>query len=228
MSDTKQYMVVITDGRERAKSCYGYTWEPVGEWTEAKDWNPEPVMKGGLLGQHPEAGGFGYPFTGTVPELVEIEGPITMLQFEDLNRQVYQGGIKVRRAKRIAVGNLDVPEMPRRWWSLNFSGCTGRIVLPAGLTVTWFYMPNCTGLRELPVELTSSEIDVSYCSNLRRIGKGLLAGQLLAVGCTRLREISAGLSVDTIDVSGCTSLREMPNDLKARRIVGLENTGIPA
>jgi len=47
----------------------GFRWKPVGEWTKAPDWSPQPVCGGGLHGQGP--GGFGHCQPGARHELCE-------------------------------------------------------------------------------------------------------------------------------------------------------------
>jgi hypothetical protein len=70
----------------------GFTWAPVGEWTEAKDWDPTPNCGGGLHGQGPEAHGYGHK--GTRYELCET-GPERVIV--DCDK------VKVRTARIIAV-----------------------------------------------------------------------------------------------------------------------------
>jgi hypothetical protein len=69
-----------------------FKWAPVGQWTEAKDWNPRPTCGGGLHGQGPE--GFGYGHCGNRLELCETEP----------ERVVVDGNkVKVRMARIIAI-----------------------------------------------------------------------------------------------------------------------------
>ena len=213
----KQYMIRVTDGSERPESYGGFTWNRVGEWTEAPDWNPDPMCGGGLHGQHPEAGGYRHR-GGTVPELLEIEGPVVKI-----------GGdkVKVRRAKRIAVGNLNMPEMPRRWDALSLSDCTGLRELPMGLAANWLNLARCTGLRDLPEGLSAEEIDLSDCTALRELPTGLSAETLDLYGCTGLRELPADLECYYLDLNGCTGLRELPATLMAMKLLDLTGcTGI--
>ena len=185
MSDAKQYMIRITDGSERPQSYGGFRWNPVGEWTEAPDWNPDPSCGGGLHGQHPEAGGY-CPGGNTVPELLEIEGPVV---------KIGNNKVKVRRAKRIAVGNLNVPEMPRHWKTLKLYGCTGLLELPAGLTADWLDLSYCTGLRELLKGLKIDWFDLDYCTGLSYLPSDLMSGWLEVRGCTGLRELAKTMKV---------------------------------
>ena len=224
MSDTKQYMIRITDGSERPKSYGGFRWNRVGEWTEAPDWNPVPSCGGGLHGQHPEAGGF-RNIGGTVPELVEIDG---------LAVEIEGKKVKVRRAKRIAVGDLDVPEMPRYWRALNLSGCSKRLRLPSmrverldlsenvdlrefprGLKVLkWLDISGCKGLRKIPAGLTVKWLDLSACTGIRELPEGLKTIRVLYMaGCTGIRELPEGLKLDSLSLCRCTGLRKLPERL---------------
>jgi len=40
------------------KSYKGFQWRPVGEWTEAPDWDPLPICGGGLHGNTKNCSGF--------------------------------------------------------------------------------------------------------------------------------------------------------------------------
>ena len=42
----------------KGKSYGGFLWAPIGEWTEAPDWNPRPECGGGLHGNGPESSGY--------------------------------------------------------------------------------------------------------------------------------------------------------------------------
>jgi hypothetical protein len=55
------------------KSYNGFRWQPLGRWTEAPDWNPEPICGGGLHGQGP--GGYGYAHSSTRLDLCQTRGP---------------------------------------------------------------------------------------------------------------------------------------------------------
>ena len=45
--------------RSDAGRAYGnFQWAPAGEWTEAPDWNPDPVCGGGLHGNGPTSAGY--------------------------------------------------------------------------------------------------------------------------------------------------------------------------
>jgi len=226
MSDTKQYMVRITDGSERPQSYGGFRWNPVGEWTEAPDWNPRPVCGGGLHGQHPEAGGFRLR-GGTVPELLEIDGPVVKIR---------DNKVKVRRAKRIAVGDLNVPEMPLKWKSLDLHDCPGLLGLSKGMMVCSLDLRNCTGLRDLPEGLTARSLDLAGCTGLHELPAGLATENLDLADCIGLYELPEGLTVDWLDLSGCIELYDLPEGLKVDCRITLYNctglseipAGIPA
>src|SRR5437660_6609964 len=68
LRESGNWMIRLSkDGR----SYGGFVWNDVGIWTDAPDWNPEPVCGGGLHGQGP--GGWGYGHEGSRLELVETD-----------------------------------------------------------------------------------------------------------------------------------------------------------
>ena len=74
-------------------SYNGFRWNPVGDWTEASDFNPHGKCGNGLHGQGP--GGFGYTQAGTRLVFCETDG-----------NHVSVGGdkIKVQKARILFVG----------------------------------------------------------------------------------------------------------------------------
>jgi len=81
------------------ESFGGFRWNPIGEWTEAPDWNPKPVGGGGLHGQGKAAGleGFGWAQPGTRFVFCEVDPKAGVV--------VVNGDkIKVRRARIMATG----------------------------------------------------------------------------------------------------------------------------
>jgi len=198
----RQYAIIFTDGSKcpRINPFHDYRWAPVGEWTDTSSYRR-------MSGQHPESGG-ARTLWGEVPELVQIEGLIDQILGD---REVESGGDHVRfwRAKRIAVGNLDVPEMPRRWKALNLSGCTDRLKLPAG------------GSRQNP-GIMIDNLDLSNNFDLLEFPKGLIVRNWLCLaGCKQLREVPRiRIGNGFLDVTGCDQLREIPNPDCFTKIVG--------
>lgn len=43
---------------DAGESYGGFQWNPIGEWTTAPYWNPEPVCGGGLHGNGPKSEGY--------------------------------------------------------------------------------------------------------------------------------------------------------------------------
>ena len=66
--------------RSNAGCAYGgFQWNPIGEWTEAPDWNPSPECGGGLHGNGPQSSGYwtngsDLDFCIYDGEFVEIDG----------------------------------------------------------------------------------------------------------------------------------------------------------
>ena len=98
----------------------GFRWRPLGQWTEAPDWDPEPRCGGGLHGQGPGAGGYRH-----------AAGP-TLVFCETDGEQVAIDGdkIKVRRARRLLIDEL--PAGLSVGGSLDLRGCTRLRAVPAG------------------------------------------------------------------------------------------------
>ena len=86
----KNSWMVRFDSNGKARK--GFQWSPVGEWTEAPDWDATPVCGGGLHGQGP--GGYGYAQSGTRFVFCEIDSDWV---------QIGGDKIKARRARILAV-----------------------------------------------------------------------------------------------------------------------------
>ncbi|HEY0347578.1 MAG TPA: hypothetical protein VGC60_05430, partial [Pyrinomonadaceae bacterium] len=68
LRESGNWMIRLSkDGR----AYNGFIWNPVGEWTEAQDWDSKPVCGRGLHGQGPGAWGFAHE--GTRLELAETD-----------------------------------------------------------------------------------------------------------------------------------------------------------
>ena len=138
----------------------GFQWKPVGEWTEAPDWDPMPCCGGGLHGSAPEAWGYftDYPsldFCITDGERVSVgDDKIKVPRAMILLRNALPEGLMVR-------GSLDLrgtqvttlPEELTVGGSLNLSG-TQITALPEGLTVGGSLDLSGTQITALPEGLT--------------------------------------------------------------------------
>ena len=91
---TYEHWMIRTD--DNGESHEGFRWKPVGEWTEAPDWNPAPKCGGGLHGQGRAAGkeGFGYAQSGSRFVFCEVD-PADVVVVEG-------NKLKVRRARIVA------------------------------------------------------------------------------------------------------------------------------
>ena len=116
--ETGNWMLRRSDG---GKAYGGFQWNPVGEWTEAPDWNPQPVCGGGLHGSAPEA--FGYFERRPTIEFCITEGKRVTIGDDK---------IKVPRAMILLVNQL--PEGLSVGGSLDLEG-TQITQLPEGLSV---------------------------------------------------------------------------------------------
>lgn len=102
-----------TDGVSPHPEAGGFRWAPVGEWTEAPDWNPKPRCGGGLHGQSPRGSGY----IQTAQRLVFCDTDGEHVVIED-------NKVKVRRARILIENELPTGlEIPG---DLDLSGKIGR------------------------------------------------------------------------------------------------------
>jgi hypothetical protein len=123
----------------------GFLWEPLGEWTEAPDWDPAPRCGGGLHGQGPL--GAGYAQGGARAVLCETEGAVVGLP----------GKVKVRRARVVLVNDeallaLEELQGGGERVSLDLSGY--QHPLPAGFTRCGGYLSLSGHKHPLPAGFT--------------------------------------------------------------------------
>jgi len=186
-------------------SYNGFKWNPLGQWTEALDWNPEPVCGGGLHGQTEQCSGFCTRGTRTV--LWEIKEPIVPID---------EDKVKVHRARIIAVNDLSEFEM-------NFKGnlsihSSGLTALPENLKVGGnLNLEGCTGLTALPENLeVGGCLDLTNCTSLTALPENLKVGRNLNLnGCTGLITLPENLKVKGwLDLTDCTALTALPENLK--------------
>jgi len=104
-------------------SYRGFRWRPIGEWTEAPDWDPAPECGGGLHGCGPEA--WGYFTEGETVDFCITDGPRIVIDKEKL---------KVPRAMVILRNDLGMLEGLQVGGSLDLRG-TQITALPEGLQV---------------------------------------------------------------------------------------------
>ena len=134
------WMIRQSDG---GKSYRGFEWAPVGEWTEAPDWDRAPRCGGGLHGQARE--GSGYSTHQPRLEFCETSGERVVIHGEK---------IKVRRARILLVDALPAG-LEMGGGTLYLEGCTSLTALPAGLEMGGgsLYLEGCTSLTALPADL---------------------------------------------------------------------------
>ena len=99
----------------------GFKWNPLGEWTEAPDWNTKAECSGGLFGQSPDCNGFCTSRTDMV--LCEID---TIIEVEG-------NKIKTNKALRLAT-NKDIPAVFLNGFSGNLDLWAYKHRLPKGFT----------------------------------------------------------------------------------------------
>ena len=142
MKNTQKIQEVLDSGNwmlrrsNSGKSYGGFQWEPIGEWTEAPDWNPKKECGGGLHGNGPKSSG---DWTdGKDIDFCEIN-PSDMVDLD--------GKIKVRRS-RILLRN-QLPEGLKVGGDLDLEG-TEIKELPKGLKVGGSLDLEGTEIKELP------------------------------------------------------------------------------
>ena len=116
--DTGMWMLRRSDNGE---AYGGFQWQPIGEWTEAPDWNPEPECKGGLHGCGPQSSG--YYTDGPDIDFCLIEGDVVDID-----------GKKLKAKRALILLRNELPEGLSVGGSLYLSG-TGITSLPEGLSV---------------------------------------------------------------------------------------------
>jgi hypothetical protein len=147
------------------KSWEGFQWSPLGEWTEASDWEASSRCGCGLHGQDGKNGGY---ISGTRLVFCDTDGD---------HISIDENNVKVKRARILLVDRL--PEGLKVGGSLDLRGCTGLTVLPEGLTVGgWLNLRGCTGLTALPEGLTvGGWLNLSGCTGLTALPEGLTVGE---------------------------------------------------
>ena len=114
----------------------GFQWNPIGEWTEAPDWDPTPKCGGGLHGSAPEAWGY---FT----DYSSIDFCIT-----DGERVIIDDSkIKVSRAMVLLRNSLPEGLTVGGWLDLRGTQIAS---LPEGLTVGGGLVLSGTQITSLP------------------------------------------------------------------------------
>lgn len=199
-----EYM--IRTGQPDRKAHGEFQWSPLGEWTEAPDWDPSPVCGGGLHGQAPEASGFQRDAQPDV-WLCETDGPRVVIDGDK---------IKVPRARIVAINDLSKFRLPPFEGSLSLEGCTGLVSLPEGLQCGGYLdLMDCIELRSLPEGLTvGGHLDLEGCTGLRALPEGLKVGGSLDLRrCKGLRSLPKGLQVGgSIILGDSTELVSLPEE----------------
>ena len=96
----------------------GFKWNPVGEWTEAPDWNEEPICRNGLFGQDKDC--YGFCKRGSRFVFCETEGEHIPVDGEK---------VKVRKARILLINKI--PKELKFNGSLFLWGC----ILPDGFPI---------------------------------------------------------------------------------------------
>ncbi|MFZ2635551.1 MAG: hypothetical protein WAX33_04345 [Rectinemataceae bacterium] len=127
------------DGISPSGEAKGFRWSPIGEWTEAPDWNPGHKCGGGLHGQDINYGGM---ISGTRLVFCETSG-------KHIKIDGYK--VKVKKARILLVNAL--PDGLSVGGDLHLTG-TGITALPDGLSVGGDLRLTGTGITALPGRIT--------------------------------------------------------------------------
>jgi len=178
---TGDWMLRRSDnGKSVSTQANGFQWAPIGEWTEAPDWDPLPRRGGGLHGCGPQSSGY---YTNgrdidfcAVEEVVDIDGE----------------KIKCRRAVVLLRNTL--PEGLSVGGSLYLRG-TQISALPEGLSVGGYLNLYGTQISALPEGLSvGGSLDL-YGTQISALPEGLSVGGYLYLRGTQISALPEGLSV---------------------------------
>jgi len=212
MKITKAYIKkVVKSGnwmlrRSDAGKSYGdFQWAPIGEWTEAPDWDPNPICGGGLHGNGPNSKG--YWTDGSDIDFCEIDPQDVV--------DLYGEKIKAKRS-RILLRN-ELPDGLTLEGGLDFRECTGLTRLPNKLTVKGtLNLTRCSNLKSLPEDLKiKGNINLRGCSNLTTLPKKLETdGWVNLWDCRNLTKLPESLIVQgSLYIIDCPKLTSLPKKL---------------
>jgi len=166
---------------DAGKSYNGFQWAPIGEWTEAPDWDPSPRRGGGLHGNGPASSGFWN--RGKDLDFCEID-PAEVVNLGDK--------IKVRRARVLLRNRL--PEGLSVEGNLDLQD-TQIVSLPEGLRVGGSLDLRDTQIKELPEGLqVGGDLDLRG-TQITSLPEGLQVGGWLDLRGTQIRELPKDLQV---------------------------------
>ncbi len=171
----------------------GFKWAPIGEWTDAPDWNTKPVCEGGLFGQNAAASGYCKP--GSRFELCEIDQVII----------VDNAKVKTNRAKIIAVDQDAFSVLHE----LGFCGSLDLDALPSSITS----IGGSLDLRGYNHPLPSSITSIGGSLNLRGYNHPLPSSITSIGGSLNLRGYNHPLPSGLISVGGSLYLRDYNHPL---------------
>jgi len=162
------------------KSYGGFQWAPLGEWTEAPDWNPDPVCGGGLHGQDSQHGGY---IRGSRLVFCETDGDHVVIR---------DGNIKCKRARILIINEL--PAGLHVGGDLDLRN-TQITELPAGLHVGGGLWLSDTQITTLPAGLhVGGDLDLRD-TQITELPAGLHVGGGLWLSHTQITTLPAGLHV---------------------------------
>ena len=168
------------DGVSANENASGFKWAPLGEWTEAPDWDDSPECGHGLHGQDKTHGG---TIFGTRLVFCDTDG-----QHVPIDRDK----VKVRRARILMINEL--PAGLRVSGALDLSH-TKVSELPTGLRVGGYLDLSYTKVKELPPGLRVGGGLYLIGTKVSELPPGLRVGGGLDLYGTKVSELPPDLEV---------------------------------
>jgi len=194
------------------KSYNDFLWSPIGEWTEAPDWNPSPTCGGGLHGNGPESSG--YWTVGKDLDFCLIGNNIV-----DIN------GNKIKVEKAMVLLRNSLPEGLSVGGSLDLEG-TQITSLPEGLSVGGSLDLRGTQITSLPEGLSVGGSLYLRGTQITSLPEGLSVGGSLDLRGTQITSLPEGLLVEgSLDLRG-TQITSLPEGLSVEGSLYLRGTQI--
>ena len=129
-----------------------FKWKPLGQWTEAPDWDPTPECGHGLHGQTLEYGGFITKGNRLLFCDIHPESPVVPI---DGNK------VKVKKARILAINDLSMLKNQEFKGSLDLAD-TPIEQIPKGLKVGGNLNLHYTPIKKLPEDLkVGGDLDLS-------------------------------------------------------------------
>ena len=211
----------------------GFQWSPIGEWTEAPDWNNKSGCGGGLHGNHFSLSScywtnrkdLDFCEIESLEEAIIMDNKIKVKKARVLLRNELPEGIKEWKGTLDLCGcDLSGITLPKKVNTLYLSGCNlSGITFPEKVNCLNLSGCNLSGIT-LPKEINS--LDLSGCENLSGITLPEEVNTLDLRGCD-ISGITFPEKVNTLYLSGCNlSGITIPKEVNTLDLRGCDLSGI--